>query len=66
MPTYEYICPVCQLTKEYQHKMNEELRIICLDCFHNGIQSKLEKGFGGGTAVHFKGSGFYETDGKRK
>jgi len=26
----------------------------------------MTKGFGGGSAIHFKGSGFYETDYKNK
>lgn len=61
MPTYEYKCPECQKTKEVLHSINILPYVECADC-----EVKMEKGFGGGTGIHLKGSGFYETDYKGK
>lgn len=61
MPTYEYKCPLCKEIKQVQHKMDEMPCVICLTCHRN-----MQKGFGGGSAIHLKGSGFYETDYKNK
>lgn len=66
MPTYEYICPTCQKTENYHHKMNETISPLCIPCFLSGNEYPMKKGFGGGSAVHFKGNGFYETDYKGK
>ncbi len=61
MPTYEYKCPDCGFKTDYLHAVDRELDFYCNEC-----QNKLVKGFGGGTGIHFKGSGFYETDYKGK
>ena len=57
MPTYEYKCQKCQIKIDVMHKMDEFPNIICDKCY-----DKMAKGFGGGSGIHFKGSGFYETD----
>jgi putative FmdB family regulatory protein len=61
MPTYEYKCPTCKEVIEIFHRVELMEFILCEKCNINMI-----KGFGGGTAIHFKGSGFYETDYKGK
>lgn len=61
MPTYEYKCPECKDTIELMHAMNYPRVLFCPKC-----KIEMNKGFGGGTGVHFKGSGFYETDYKNK
>lgn len=66
MPTYEYKCPECAKIEQHQHKMNEQFVAICHNCFQKGKSCQMVKGVGGGLAVHFKGSGFYETDYKGK
>ncbi len=66
MPTYEYKCNNCNHVEEISHKMNENRAQICVGCFQKGKHSEMIKGVGGGTAVHFKGTGFYETDYKGK
>jgi predicted nucleic acid-binding Zn ribbon protein len=42
--------------------MNDTTLPICPQCG----KSNMHRGPGGGTAVHFKGTGFYETDYKDK
>lgn len=66
MPTYEYKCTSCEKIESHRHKMNENPSFSCINCFGKGLPSEMKKGFGGGLGVHFKGSGFYETDYKRK
>ena len=67
MPTYEYICPTCKRQESYFHGINQTLSPICSQCFlADGKECSMKKGLGGGSAVHFKGSGFYETDYKKK
>ena len=67
MPTYEYKCPDCGHRKEIIHKMDEEFIYYCFECLNpEKDASKLVKVISGGLGVHFKGSGFYETDYKRK
>jgi putative FmdB family regulatory protein len=61
MPTYEYKCPICQDKIELFHAIIDTPRISCKEC-----ETTMNKGFGGGVGVHFKGSGFYETDYKNK
>lgn len=61
MPTYEYKCPDCKKILELFHPITGTLDMICEDC-----EVVMTKGFGGGSAIHFKGSGFYETDYKNK
>ena len=61
MPTYEYKCPQCHIVIEVIHKVDDHQFRTCLFC-----NKTMKIGFGGGTAIHFKGSGFYETDYKGK
>lgn len=62
MPTYEYKCPTCEHKQQLSHKMSEQPVTICPSC----MKSEMIKGPGGGLGIHFKASGFYETDYKRK
>jgi len=61
MPTYEYRCTACQhLFEEFQSIMDKPLK-KCPQC--GGLVKRL---IGTGAGIIFKGSGFYETDYKRK
>jgi len=64
MPNYEYKCPDCNVIETYNHRSNEPCRPLCIKCSVKGVYMK--KVITGGSAVHFKGSGFYETDYKGK
>ena len=66
MPTYDYKCQECKNVKEIEHKMDCLTALLCPDCLSLGKYVFMTKGFGGGLAIHFKGSGFYETDYKNK
>ena len=58
MPTYEYVCDGCQHAfDEWQSFSAPELE-KCPQC----KKKKLRRLFGSGSAILFKGSGFYETD----
>ncbi len=61
MPTYDYKCPNCQAISLQFHKMHETFNISCEKCL-----VEMKKCISAGTGVHFKGSGFYETDYKGK
>lgn len=61
MPTYDYKCPKCEQITSHLHKMSEMLNISCPDC-----SRILSKCMSAGIGLHFKGSGFYETDYKNK
>jgi putative FmdB family regulatory protein len=58
MPTYEYQCDACDHAFEEFQYMSEEPLTKCPQCG----KKKLRRLFGSGSAVLFKGSGFYETD----
>jgi putative FmdB family regulatory protein len=58
MPTYEYICDACGHTFDEFQSITEKPLKKCPQCG----KSKLRRGFGGGAAILFKGSGFYQTD----
>jgi putative FmdB family regulatory protein len=58
MPTYDYRCDACQHTFEEFQSFSEEPLKKCPACG----KKKLQRLFGTGAAVLFKGSGFYETD----
>jgi putative FmdB family regulatory protein len=62
MPTYEYECSNCGHTLEAFQSMTEPKLSRCPKCKKN----KLVRLIGSGSGVIFKGSGFYETDYKRK
>jgi putative FmdB family regulatory protein len=58
MPTYEYQCDACDHNFDEFQSFSEEPLKKCPRCG----KKKLRRLFGTGTAVIFKGSGFYETD----
>ena len=61
MPTYEYRCTACQhLFEEFQSIMDKPLK-KCPQC-----GGRIKRLIGCGSGIIFKGSGFYETDYKRK
>lgn len=61
MPTYDYECEKCGYRFEHFQKMSDEPLKKCPKC-----GKKIHRLIGGGSGVIFKGSGFYETDYKRK
>jgi len=61
MPTYEYQCQACGHTTEYFQSVKEPPRTVCPKC--NG---ELKRLVSSGAGLIFKGSGFYETDYKKK
>jgi len=63
MPTYEYQCKKCG------HRFSEFQRIVdppIKDCPKCSKKNCVEQIISGGSGLIFKGSGFYETDYKRK
>ena len=62
MPTYEYVCSQCGYEFERFQSMKEEPVKICPEC----NAAKVRRLIGAGAGIIFKGSGFYETDYKRK
>jgi putative FmdB family regulatory protein len=62
MPTYEYLCQKCGKTFEmFQFMKNAPLKICTC-----GKKGKVKRLVGRGAGIIFKGSGFYETDYKRR
>lgn len=61
MPTYDYRCKACNHTFDELQSFSEPPLTQCPKC----QQHTLERLFGGGGAIIFKGSGFYETDYRR-
>ena len=62
MPTYEYECDACGHTLEAFQSMSDKPLRKCPKCG----KLKLQRLIGAGAGIIFKGSGFYETDYKRK
>lgn len=62
MPTYEYECTACGHGFEALQSMTEPKLTKCPKCG----KAKLQRLIGSGAGMIFKGSGFYETDYKRK
>ena len=62
MPTYEYECSACEHAFETLQSMSEPKLTKCPKCG----KKKLQRLIGSGSGMIFKGSGFYETDYKRK
>jgi len=61
MPTYTYKCEKCgEVFDVFQSIKAEPLKI------HDNCGGKLKRLIGKGAGIIFKGSGFYETDFKRK
>lgn len=62
MPTYEYRCRECGAELEIFQGINDRPKRKCPEC----SAYKLERLISSGAGIIFKGSGFYETDYKRK
>jgi putative FmdB family regulatory protein len=58
MPTYDYVCDACGHAFEEWQSFKDDALTKCPAC----KKKKLRRLFGGGAAILFKGSGFYETD----
>jgi putative FmdB family regulatory protein len=58
MPTYEYQCDACEHNFDEFQSMSEPPLKKCPKCG----KRKLRRVFGAGTAILFRGSGFYQTD----
>ena len=61
MPTYSYQCSKCEHVFDVFHGMSEKPRVKCERC-----AGRCKRLIGTGAGVIFKGSGFYETDYKKK
>ena len=62
MPTYEYVCTGCDHRFEDFESMSAPPQVKCPECG----KRRLRRLFGTGAGIIFKGSGFYETDYKKK
>ncbi len=62
MPTYQYECEACGHEFEMLQSMTEAKIRKCPQCG----KLKLARLIGSGSGMIFKGSGFYETDYKKK
>jgi putative FmdB family regulatory protein len=63
MPTYEYKCQKCgHCFSEFQRIVDPPIK----DCPKCNKKDCVEQIISGGSGLIFKGSGFYETDYKRK
>ncbi len=62
MPTYQYECSACGHSFEELQTMTEPKLTKCPKCG----KKKLDRLIGAGSGMIFKGSGFYETDYKKK
>ncbi len=61
MPTYAYRCKSCSYEFEELQKVTEDPLVICPSC----NKPTLIRLIHGGIGIHFKGSGFYQTDYKK-
>ena len=61
MPTYEYECDKCKKHFDIFQSMADDPIKKCPKC-----GGKFHRLIGGGSGIIFKGSGFYETDYKKK
>ncbi|MBL4576050.1 MAG: zinc ribbon domain-containing protein [Opitutaceae bacterium] len=57
MPTYEYICRLCDHAFDAFQSMKDDSLTSCPSCGKEGLKRLI----GGGAGIIFKGSGFYET-----
>ncbi len=62
MPTYDYLCTACNHEFEVFQSIKAEPLKKCGECG----KPALKRLIGAGAAVVFKGSGFYQTDYKKK
>lgn len=58
MPTYDYVCAVCEHAFEEFQSISAKPLKKCPECG----KPKLKRLIGTGAGIIFKGSGFYETD----
>ena len=58
MPTYDYVCKVCEHNWEVFQSMKSKPKRKCPSC--GKLQAK--RVIGPGAGIIFKGSGFYQTD----
>ncbi|MDE2509393.1 MAG: zinc ribbon domain-containing protein [Planctomycetota bacterium] len=58
MPTYDYVCDACGHEFEVFESIKADPQKICPKCEKASLRRKI----GGGAAIIFKGSGFYQTD----
>lgn len=61
MPTYDYVCDSCGFAKEFFQRMSDKPFSECPQC-----GEEFRRLIGPGSGIIFKGSGFYETDYKKK
>lgn len=61
MPTYEYECTHCGHSFELFQKITDKSLDKCPEC-----HKQLKRLIGTGSAIIFKGSGFYATDYRKK
>lgn len=57
MPIYEYRCPDCQHEFDAMQRMSDDPIGVCPECGSTNVARVLSA-----PAIHFKGSGFYNTD----
>lgn len=62
MPNYDYFCKACEQEVEIFHSVNDT-QIECPLCKE---ENRLQKLVTAPSGITFSGSGFYETDYKRK
>ena len=62
MPTYQYECGFCNHSFEFLQSMLDKKLKKCPECG----KDTLHRLIGSGSGIIFKGSGFYETDYKKK
>ncbi|MFH2145543.1 MAG: FmdB family zinc ribbon protein [Candidatus Omnitrophota bacterium] len=62
MPTYDYECPKCGHEFEFLQNITDKPLSKCPKC----NAGKVKRLIGSGSGIIFKGTGFYETDYKRK
>ena len=61
MPTYEYKCPEGHLFEKRSPRISTQRFAKCPKC-----GKRAERQISGGAGIVFKGSGFYQTDYKKK
>lgn len=62
MPTYDYVCSECGYQFEKFQSITAGVLKKCPECG----KMKLQRLIGTGSGIIFKGSGFYETDYRKK
>ena len=65
MPFYTFKCPECEDVKEVLQKMNDSPP-LCKECDLENHIIEMKRVFMNVGKPQFKGSGFYETDYKKK